>query len=113
VDFPNNQEMYKGLLITWTIVTLLFVGTIARGIENDEDETGVVEVTDVLYRELFYGKLGTIEAKLTDKHTYRGVGSIITLNHQPTAKLYDAFMDKNKSRFQAIANKNCRNFLGC
>ena len=77
----------------------------------------MLEATPTLQRELFYGKLGAIEVKRTAEHTYIGVRPIddVIISQPPIDcwKLYAAFMKKNKPHFQAIANQNCRDFLGC
>ncbi|CAF1112282.1 unnamed protein product [Adineta ricciae] len=109
--------MYKASAFILTI-TIFFCSNInAATIERADTETGQLEISEELFKGLAECDKNVVEVEPIDKHQYRALKlipyDIIIKPPTDCWALYRRFMSANAQKFKDIANKTCKNYIGC
>lgn len=109
--------MHRSILIACvTLVLFNLSGGNAAATGEGVKATGTVVVSEELFRSLNYGTEKAITVEKVDEHVYRGLRPIddVFIDKTPDCfKLFNVYREKYLKEFQAIANSNCEDFIGC
>ena len=101
----------------WTITALLVAMVSAATIERGEPETGALQLAKEQYDGLLNCDQHLLEVEKKDEHLYSAVRlvSYDIIIKPPTDCWwrFRLFMALHAANFKEIANKYCRNYIGC
>lgn len=88
----------------------------AAAIDIYPDETGVVLVTEDLFRSLHFGNARAIEVENIDEHVYRGLKPVddFTAPESPDCfEQFEKYKAEHLASLQKLANERCKDFIAC
>ncbi len=102
----------------WTTIVLLFATASALSVQRESTASAELELTADQYHELSSGKSPYVVVAKIGENQYSGLSPYLDriIDKKPPVDcwdLYQKFRAANKAKFEAQANKNCRDFTGC